>query len=44
MRLRKYRKEGGNTNDDAPDALTGCYEKRKVRLAKKYTKEELGIW
>ena len=42
--ITKYRKEGGNTNDDAPDALTGCYEKRKVRLAKKYTKEELGIW
>lgn len=42
--ITKYWKEGGNTNDDAPDALTGCYEKRKVRLAKKYTKEELGIW
>lgn len=42
--ITKYRKEGGNMNDDAPDALTGCFEKRKVRLAKKYTKEELGIW
>lgn len=42
--ITKYRKEGGNSNDDAPDALTGCFEKRKVRLSKKYDKEELGIW
>ena len=31
---RYYRimKEGGNANDDAPDALTGCYEKRSTPL------------
>jgi predicted phage terminase large subunit-like protein len=27
-----YMKEGGNANDDAPDALTGCYEKRSTPL------------
>lgn len=42
--ITKYRKEGGNSHDDAPDALTGCFEKRKVRLSKKYNKDELGIW
>lgn len=41
--LTKYRKEGGNLHDDAPDALTGCYEKRKVRIIKNYSKEDLGL-
>lgn len=41
--LMKYRKEGGNLHDDAPDALTGCYEKRKVRIIKNYSKEDLGL-
>lgn len=26
--LKSYRKEGGNAHDDAPDALTGTFEKR----------------
>lgn len=26
--IKSYRKEGGNANDDAPDALTGTFEKR----------------
>lgn len=42
--ITKYRKEGGNANDDAPDALTGCYEKRKVRIGKVYDKSDLGIF
>lgn len=30
--LTKYKKEGGNAHDDAPDALTGCYEKSRARV------------
>lgn len=42
--ITKYRKEGSNSHDDAPDALTGCFEKRKIRIKKQYTKEDLGIF
>ncbi len=42
--ITKFRKEGGNANDDAPDCLTGCYEKRKVRVNVNVTKESLGIF
>lgn len=42
--ITKFRKEGGNANDDAPDALTGCYEKRKVRVGKVFNKSDLGIF
>lgn len=41
--VTKYRKEGGNLHDDAPDALTGCFERRKVRINKNYSKEDLGL-
>lgn len=27
-----YMKEGGNAHDDAPDALTGCFEKRSTPI------------
>ena len=42
--ITKFRKEGGNANDDAPDALTGCFEKRKVRVGKVFNKSDLGIF
>ena len=42
--ITKFRKEGGNANDDAPDALTGCFEKRKVRIGKVYNKSDFGIF
>lgn len=32
--ITKYRKEGGNAHDDAPDALTGTYEKRPTQRGK----------
>lgn len=42
--ITKHRKEGSNSHDDAPDALTGCFEKRKIRVKKQYSKEDLGIF
>jgi predicted phage terminase large subunit-like protein len=42
--LRSYRKEGRNAHDDAPDALTGCVEKRGSFSTADYTKEDLGIF
>lgn len=42
--ITKYRKEGGNSHDDAPDALSGCYEKRKIRIPKNVNKSDLGIY
>lgn len=42
--ITKYRKEGGNSHDDAPDALTGCFEKRKIRILKNVSKSDLGIY
>ena len=42
--IAKHRKEGSNSHDDAPDALTGCFEKRKIRVKKQYSKEDLGIF
>jgi predicted phage terminase large subunit-like protein len=42
--ITKFRKEGGNSHDDAPDCLTGCFEKRKVRVKRHVTKAELGIF
>lgn len=40
-----YMKEGRNAHDDAPDALTGCVEKRdKSRKKNTYTKEDLGLF
>ncbi|MEQ3305126.1 phage terminase large subunit [Bacteroides xylanisolvens] len=42
--ITKHRKEGNNSHDDAPDALTGCFEKRKIRVKKQYSKEDLGLF
>lgn len=42
--ILSYRKEGGNTHDDAEDALTGTIEKRDVIDTHTYTKEDLGIF
>ena len=42
--ITKHRKEGSNSHDDAPDALTGCFEKRKIRVKRQYSKEDLGIF
>lgn len=42
--ITKFRKEGGNSHDDAPDCLTGCFEKRKVRVKRNVTKADLGIF
>jgi predicted phage terminase large subunit-like protein len=42
--ITKFRKEGGNANDDAPDCLTGCYEKRKIRVPINVSKADLGIF
>lgn len=42
--IMSYRKEGKNAHDDAPDCLTGCMEKRKVRPKNKVvTKADLGL-
>ena len=30
--ITRYKKEGGNAHDDAPDTLTGCYEKSRARV------------
>ena len=30
--ITRYKKEGGNAHDDAPDTLTGCYEKSRTRV------------
>ncbi len=38
-----YMKEGRNANDDAPDALTGCYEKREPQMQLEDL-ENLNIW
>ena len=38
-----YMKEGRNANDDAPDALTGCFEKREPQMQLEDF-ENLNIW
>ena len=38
-----YMKEGRNANDDAPDALTGCFEKREPQMQLEDL-ENLNIW
>jgi predicted phage terminase large subunit-like protein len=38
-----YRKEGGNSHDDAPDALTGTFEKRNNFSGFDFDKEDLDL-
>jgi len=42
--IKKYRKEGGNAHDDAPDALTGTVEMRGVIIPSDIDKDDLGIF